>query len=102
MTLASKATTIFCGDLRGYLDEEALALVKGGVDMFSFPGLRLTESLDESKMLNADKTPKVIISASGMCDAGRIRHHLKYNLAVKKLPARSRQAENGPLDPFTA
>ena len=78
--LASKATTIFCGDLRGYLDEEALALVKGGVDMFSFPGLRLTESLEESKMLNADKTPKVIISASGMCDAGRIRHHLKYNL----------------------
>ena len=40
--LASKATTIFCGDLRGYLDEEALALVKNGVDMFSFPGLRLT------------------------------------------------------------
>ena len=78
--LASKATTIFCGDLRGYLDEEALALVKGGVDMFSFPGLRLTESLEESKMLNADKTPKVIISASGMCDAGRIRHHLKHNL----------------------
>ena len=82
--LASKATTIFCGDLRGYLDEEALALVKGGVDMFSFPGLRLTESLDESKMLNADKTPKVIISASGMCDAGRIRHHLKYNLWRKE------------------
>ena len=50
----------------------------------SFPGLRLTESLDESKMLNADKTPKVIISASGMCDAGRIRHHLKYNLWRKE------------------
>ena len=78
--LASKATTIFCGDLRGYLDDEALALVKDGVDMFSFPGLRLTESLEESKMLNADRTPKVIISASGMCDAGRIRHHLKHNL----------------------
>lgn len=78
--LASKATTIFCGDLRGYLDEEALALVKDGIDMFSFPGLRLTESLEESKQLNADRTPKVIISASGMCDAGRIRHHLKYNL----------------------
>ena len=78
--LASKATTIFCGDLRGYLDEEALALVKDGTDMFSFPGLRMTESVEESKLLNTDKTPKVIISASGMCDAGRIRHHLKYNL----------------------
>ena len=78
--LASKATTIFCGDLRGYLDDEALALVKDGTDMFSFPGLRLTESLEESKQLNADPTPKVIISASGMCDAGRIRHHLKHNL----------------------
>ncbi len=78
--LASKATTIFCGDLQGYLDDEALALVKDGTDMFSFPGLRLTESLEESKMLNMDRTPKVIISASGMCDAGRVRHHLKHNL----------------------
>ena len=40
----------------------------------------LTESSEESKALNADKMPKVIISASGMCDAGRIRHHLKHNL----------------------
>ena len=78
--LASKATSIFGGDLRGYLDEEALELVKDGIRMFSFPGLRVTESVDESKLLNEDKTPKVIISASGMCDAGRIRHHLKYNL----------------------
>lgn len=78
--LAGKATTIFCGDLRGYLDEEALELVKDGTAMFSFPGLHMTESVEESKLLNTDKTPKVIISASGMCDAGRIRHHLKYNL----------------------
>ena len=78
--LAGKATTIFAGDLRGYLDEEALELVRTHQSMFTFPGLRLTESLEESKMLNTDKTPKVIISASGMCDAGRIRHHLKYNL----------------------
>ncbi len=70
----------FCGDLRGYLDEEALALVQDGTHMFSFPGLHLTESVEESKLLNMDGTPKVIISASGMCDAGRIRHHLKYNL----------------------
>ena len=78
--LAKAATTIFCGDLRGYLDDEARELVKDGTHMFSFPGLHLTESTDESKMLNEDTTPKVIISASGMCDAGRIRHHLKYNL----------------------
>ena len=78
--LAKKATTIFCGDLRGYLDEDALALVKDGTHMFSFPGLHLTETVDESKNLNLDPSPKVIISASGMCDAGRIRHHLKHNL----------------------
>ena len=79
-SLAKKATTIFCGDLHGYLDDNALALVQDGTHMFSFSGLHLTETVEESKLLNMDKTPKVIISASGMCDAGRIRHHLKHNL----------------------
>jgi len=78
--LAKKATTIYCGDLHGYLDEAALELVQDGTHMFSFPNLHLVESGEESKMLNFDTTPKVIISASGMCDAGRIRHHLKHNL----------------------
>ena len=78
--LSKAATTIFCGDLRGYLDEEAVALVKDGTHMFNLPGLHLTETVDESKNLNLDPSPKVIISASGMCDAGRIRHHLKHNL----------------------
>ena len=78
--LAKRATTIFCGDLRGYLDEEALALVQDGTHMFNFTNLRMTETSEESKALNEDRTPKVIISASGMCDAGRIRHHLKHNL----------------------
>ena len=78
--LAKKATTIFVGDLRGYLDEEALELVQDGTHMFNFTNLRMTETSEESKALNLDKTPKVIISASGMCDAGRIRHHLKHNL----------------------
>ncbi len=78
--LAKAATTIFCGDLHGYLDEEALELVKDGTHMFSFPNLHLVETSEESKLLNMDATPKVIISASGMCDAGRIRHHLKHNL----------------------
>ena len=82
--LAKKATTIFTGDLRGYLDEEALELVQDGTHMFNFTNLRMTETSEESKLLNMDSTPKVIISASGMCDAGRIRHHLKHNLWRKE------------------
>ncbi len=78
--LAGSATKIFEGDLHGYLDEEALQLVQGGKNLFEFPNLTLVESSEESKALNMDKIPKVIISASGMCDAGRIRHHLKHNL----------------------
>ena len=78
--LAREATRIFSGNLHGYLDEEAIAVIQGGQNLFTFPGLRLVESSEESKALNADKSSKVIISASGMCDAGRIRHHLKHNL----------------------
>lgn len=78
--LANEATNIFAGDLHGYMDEEAIAVMRQGGKLFNFPGLRLVESSDESKMLNAEPSSKVIISASGMCDAGRIRHHLKHNL----------------------
>ncbi len=78
--LASEATKIFSGDLRGYLDEEARAVVRAGDALFKFPGLNMTKTSEESKLLNMDRTPRVIISASGMCDAGRIRHHLKHNL----------------------
>jgi len=78
--LATEATKIYSGDLRGYLDEEAIAVLQGGENLFTFPGLTLTQSTEESKALNADSNPKLIISASGMCDAGRIRHHLKHNL----------------------
>ena len=81
--LAGEATRIFSGDLHGYLDEEAIEALKGGA-LFRFPGLNITESSEESKNLNLDTTPKVIISASGMCDAGRIRHHLKHNLWRKE------------------
>nr|WP_325299293.1 MBL fold metallo-hydrolase [uncultured Dysosmobacter sp.] len=78
--LAKRATTIFTGNLHGYLDDDAMKLVKDGTHMFNFTNLRMTETSEESKLLNEDRTPKVIISASGMCDAGRIRHHLKHNL----------------------
>ena len=78
--LAAEATRIYAGNLHGYLDEEAIAVLQSGSDLFTFPGLTLTQSTEESKALNADKTPKIILSASGMCDAGRIRHHLKHNL----------------------
>lgn len=77
--LANQATHIFSGDLRGYLDDEAIEAIRHGA-LFTFPGLTLTESSEESKALNLDKSSKVILSASGMCDAGRIRHHLKHNL----------------------
>lgn len=78
--LANEATKIFSGDLRGYLDEEALEIVRDGDALFTFPGLTMTTTSEESKMLNMDRQSRVIISASGMCDAGRIRHHLKHNL----------------------
>ena len=78
--LAVEATTIYAGDLHGYLDEEAISVLQGGDNLFTFPGLTLSRTSEESKALNADKSSKIIISASGMCDAGRIRHHLKHNL----------------------
>ena len=78
--LAAEATKIYSGNLKGYLDDEAIAVIQGGKNLFTFPGLTLTQSTEDSKALNLDRTPKIIISASGMCDAGRIRHHLKHNL----------------------
>jgi metallo-beta-lactamase family protein len=61
-------------------DEEATEFVKNGVNPISFNGLNIAVTSDESRAINFDKTPKVIISASGMCEAGRIKHHLKHNL----------------------
>jgi metallo-beta-lactamase family protein len=78
--LANAATRIYAGDLEGYLDEETLAVIRSGKQYLNFEGLRISETSDESKAINFDDTPKVIISSSGMCDAGRIRHHLKHNL----------------------
>lgn len=78
--LAKEATEIYSGDLTGYGECDPGKYNCSGAEMLKFPNLRLSQSTDESKALNFDKTPRVIISASGMCDAGRIRHHLKHNL----------------------
>lgn len=78
--LAIEATTIFSRNMEAYFSEEAMALVRRGINPISFPGLSYAITSDESKLINFDDTPKVIISASGMCEAGRIRHHLKHNL----------------------
>lgn len=78
--LAVEATNIFNKNVQDCFDEEALALVGQGINPISFPGLRMAITSDESKLINFDDQPKVIISASGMCEAGRIRHHLKHNL----------------------
>ena len=78
--LAVEATGIFMENELTCFDEEALELVRRGINPIRFPGLRLSITSDESKAINFDMTPKVIISASGMCEAGRIRHHLKHNL----------------------
>ncbi len=78
--LASEATAIFMQCNPVCFDEETLELVNKGINPIWFDGIRITETADESKLINQDPTPKVIISASGMCEAGRIRHHLKHNL----------------------
>lgn len=78
--LAVQATTVFNKNMYDCFDEETLALVKAGVNPISFPGLRLSITSDESKAINFNEKPKIILSASGMCEAGRIRHHLKHNL----------------------
>ena len=78
--LANEATTIFNEHIYDCFDEEAMALVKKGINPLMFPGLKTSITSDDSKAINFDEDCKVIISASGMCDAGRISHNLKYNL----------------------
>jgi len=78
--LANAATRLYSEVLTDYLNQEALDLIEAGIDPLSFEGLHIVETSEDSKRLNDDRTPKVIISSSGMCDAGRIRHHLKHNL----------------------
>jgi metallo-beta-lactamase family protein len=78
--MAVEATQIVHEFRNGYFDQDAMELVNRGINPLSFPGLKTSITSDESKAINFDDDPKVIISAAGMCDAGRIRHHLKHNL----------------------
>lgn len=78
--LAIEATRVFAENYLDCYDTEAMALVKQGINPLEFSGLEVAITPDDSMAINFDKHPKVIISASGMCEAGRIRHHLKHNL----------------------
>ena len=78
--MAVQATGIFQENRMECFDEEAMELVKANINPIAFAGLKLSITSEESKQINFDERPKVIISASGMCEAGRIRHHLKHNL----------------------
>ena len=78
--LAVEATGIYLQVDESFLDPETKAVVRQGVNPIWSEGVRLSVTSDESKLINADPQPKVILSASGMCEAGRIRHHLKHNL----------------------
>ena len=82
--LANEATTIFSEHQYDCFDEEAMELIKKGINPISFPGMKISVTSDDSRAINFDEDPKVIISASGMCDAGRIKHHLKHNLWNEK------------------
>jgi len=79
--LAVEATKIYSDtSLYDYYDDETLELLRKGIDPITFPDLRLSVTSDDSRAINFNTEPKVILSASGMCEAGRIRHHLKHNL----------------------
>lgn len=82
--LAIEATNIFNNTDIAYFDQEAADLMRQGINPIHFPGLKTATTSDDSIAINTSPTPKVIISASGMCDAGRIRHHLKHNLWRKE------------------
>lgn len=77
--MATNATEVFRKNAQVF-DEETKEYIMRGDNPLDFKNLRFTRSTEESQALNMDKRPKVIISASGMCEAGRIRHHLKHNL----------------------
>lgn len=78
--LAEEATAIFEENVFGYYDEEAMKIIHEGGHPLVFPNLKKVIDVEESKQLNTSTKPAVILSASGMCSSGRIKHHLKHNL----------------------
>ena len=78
--LAIEATGVFNKNVHSCFDPDAMELIKKGINPLIFRGLKTSVTSEDSKLINLDENPKVIISASGMCEAGRIRHHLKHNL----------------------
>ena len=78
--LAEEATSVFLQCDTDCFDPETQAVLKSGQNPIWCPGLQLAVTVEDSKAINNDPRPKVILSASGMCDAGRIRHHLQHNL----------------------
>ncbi len=82
--LAIEATKVFSANEDSCYDTVAREFIEKGINPIAFDGLRVAVTSDESRMINFDKTPKVIISASGMCEAGRVKHHLKHNLWRKE------------------
>ncbi len=78
--LAIEATNIFRERMFADFDNEARDLLQEGINPIGFEGLKVAVTSEESRAINEDKEPKIIISASGMCDAGRVKHHLKHNL----------------------
>lgn len=78
--MAVEAVGVFERNERACYDEEAQEILKRGENPLAFPGLHLALTTQESMAINDDEEPKVILSASGMCDAGRIRHHIKHNI----------------------
>ncbi len=81
--LATSATQIFRQNLDCF-DEEAKEYIANGDNPLDFPSLKFTQSPEESRKLNEKAESMIIISASGMCDAGRVKHHLKHNLWRKE------------------
>ena len=77
--LAISATEVF-KENADLFDDETQAIIKSGDNPLEFPGLKFTRTADESKALNESDIPSIIISASGMCEVGRIKHHLKHNI----------------------
>ncbi len=77
--LAISATEVF-KENTNLFEPEIKEEILNGDNPLEFPGLKFTQTADESKALNEDPTPSIIISASGMCEVGRIKHHLKHNL----------------------